>query len=65
MKDFVGQELNVGDKIVHGVGGRGGGLSGPYIVASFTPKMVRVKRVGSTSEYSSCVPPHNLVKVIA
>lgn len=65
MKDFIGQELSVGDKIVHGVGGRGGGLSGPYLVASFTPKMVRVRRVGSTSEYTSVVPPHNLVKVPA
>lgn len=62
VKDFVGTELNVGDRVVHGVGGRYGGLSGPYFVHSFTPKMVRLARnIGGG--VSTIVPPSNLAKV--
>ena len=63
MKDFMKKDLSVGDLVVHGVGGRYAGLSGPYTIHSFTPKMVRIKKVGSTAEFTSCVPSHNLVKV--
>lgn len=65
MKDFIGQDLNVGDRVVHGVGGRSGGLSGPYIVHSFSPKQVRIARKKTADTVSSCVPSHNLVKVTA
>lgn len=65
MKDFVGQSLIVGDRVVHGVGGRRGGLSGPYYVHSFTPKMVRLSRKWEVgAKPSTIVPASNLVKVI-
>lgn len=60
MKDFVKQDLQVGDSVVHGVGGRSGGLSGPHKIHSFTAKMVRI-RIGELR--TSVVPSHNLVKV--
>ena len=66
MQDFVKQQLAVGDKVVHGVGGRSGGLSGPYFVHSFTPKMVRLSRkfnADGMASVSTIVPSHNLVKV--
>lgn len=62
MRDFLGKQLNVGDIVVHGVGGRYGGLSGPYVVHSFTPKMVRIMRVKATEPEKTC-PSYNLVKV--
>lgn len=68
MQDYVGQQLNPGDRVVHGVGGRHGGLSGPYFVHSFTPKMVRLSRrynADGMASVSTTVPPHNLVKVPA
>lgn len=63
MQDFVKQSLTEGDRVVHGVGGRCGGLSGPYLVHSFTPKMVRLSRPGHPDLVSTTVPPANLVKV--
>lgn len=64
MKDFVGINLVEGDRVVHGVGGRYGGLSGPYYVHSFTPKMVRLSRsAGVEALVSTTVPPTNLVRV--
>lgn len=66
MKDFTKRELSVGDKVVHGVGGRYGGLDGPYWVLSFTPKMVRLtKENHAGAEVYKIVPPGNLVKVPA
>lgn len=62
MQDYVKQDLAVGDRVVHGVGGRSGGLSGPYTVHSFTPKMVRLSR-SPVGAVSTTVPPYNLVKV--
>ncbi|ARO29926.1 hypothetical protein NXC14_CH01976 [Rhizobium sp. NXC14] len=64
MKDFIDQELAVGDRVVHGVGGRGGGLSGPYKVVGFTEQMVKIdyKRAWRKEDYS-LVAPHCLVKV--
>lgn len=62
MKDYIGQPLSQGDRVVHGVGGRYGGLSGPYFVHSFTPKMVRIGR-NAGGEFSKIVPSGNLVKV--
>lgn len=63
MKDFIGQDLNVGDRVVHG-SVVSGGLAGPYFVTAFTPKMVKVARTMGAS-WSSCVPSSNLVKVSA
>ena len=66
MKDFIGQDLNVGDRVVHGVGGRYGGLDGPHFVHSFTAKMVRIARKpGEDAAIWSRVPSTNLVKVPA
>lgn len=62
-KDFIGRPLNVEDRVVHGVGGRYAGLSGPYYVHSFTPKMVRIAREPYAEKHYSIVPPSNLVKV--
>lgn len=62
MQDFVGQQLAPGDKVVHGVGGRRGGLSGPFYVDSFTAKMVRIKR-RLDATYTTLSHPGNLVKV--
>lgn len=62
-RDYIGQPLNVGDRVVHGVGGRYGGLSGPYFVHSFTPKMVRVVRSMDQEQRPGIVPSSNLVKV--
>lgn len=64
MKDFLGVVLTEGDTVVHGVGGRCGGLDGPYTIHSFTPKMVRLQRKGwKEGEWLKKVPPSNLVKV--
>jgi len=63
MKDYIQQDLQVGDRVVHGVGGRYGGLSGPYYVHSFTPKMVRISSKPDAEKAYSCVPSGNLVKV--
>ncbi|PLP55524.1 hypothetical protein CYK37_29995 [Mesorhizobium loti] len=63
MKDYIGNVLAEGDRVVHGVGGRYGGLSGPYYVHSFTPKMVRLSRAtGVGAQVSTTVPPTNLVR---
>jgi hypothetical protein len=62
MKDFLGRILVVGDKVVHGVGGRYGGLDGPYYIDSFTPKMVRISRPKSVV-HDKTVPPGNLVLI--
>lgn len=61
--DFIDQPLAVGDRVVHGVGGRYAGLSGPYYVHSFTPKMVRIARQPYAEKHYSIVPSSNLVKV--
>ncbi|KFI31552.1 hypothetical protein CDV50_02045 [Haematobacter massiliensis] len=61
MKDFLKRDIGIGDTVVHGVGGRYGGLSGPYDVVGLTPKMVRIGKRGS--ETSSVVLPNNLVVV--
>lgn len=63
MKDFIGQELSVGDRVVHGVGGRYGGLDGPYYIHSFSPKQVRICRAKSRDKVAACVPSANLVKL--
>ncbi len=57
MKDFLGNELSVGDKVVHG-SGVSGGLQGPYEILGITAKRVRIGRV-------TCVPSTHLVKVTA
>lgn len=68
--DFIGQPLAVGDRVVHGVGGRRGGLTGPYYVHSFTAAMVRTVRRRAdlpepAREVATAVSPHCLVKVPA
>lgn len=62
MKDYVGHELAEGQHVVHGVGGRCGGLNGPYLVHSLSPKMVRLQRPGREGVWKT-VPPQNLVIV--
>jgi hypothetical protein len=66
MEDYVGQRLAVGDRVVHGVSGRNGGLSGPYTVQGFTAQMVRItnKKPWRKVDYT-LVAPHCLVKVPA
>ena len=41
MKDFSGQTLEVGDEVVHGAGGRYGGLHGVFRIYQLTPKGAR------------------------
>lgn len=66
MKDFIGGELREGDTVVHGVGGRSGGLSGPYKVLGFTDQMVKIDNKKPWRKVShSLVAPHCLVKVVA
>lgn len=40
MRDFLGQELAVGDSVVHAKTGPYGGLSGPYRIEGFTTVFV-------------------------
>lgn len=63
MQDYIKQPLAVDDRVVHGVGGRYGGLGGPYWVHSFSPQMVRLKRAEHHDVHFKTVPPSNLVKV--
>lgn len=62
MKDFVNRSITVGDTVVHGVGGRFGGLSGPYDVIGLTLKMVRISKV-TWAGRSKVAHPANLVVV--
>ena len=62
MKDFLKRDIGIGDTVVHGVGGRYGGLSGPYDVVGLTPKMVRISKKTWNGEPST-VSPKNLVVV--
>lgn len=63
MKDFLKRDLKVGDMVVHGVGGRYGGLDGPYYVHSFSPKQVRLHKQKDAEVAFKCVPSSNLVLV--
>lgn len=60
-KDFAGQDLAMGDRVVWAEGGRYAGLRGPYFVRGFTPKMVRVGMPDWEKNHS--VMARNLVKV--
>lgn len=62
MKDFSGQTLETGDRVVHARSGRGGGFTGKFYVHSFTPEMVRISR-GKGGDPWSTVNPTNLVKI--
>lgn len=61
--DFIEQQLFQGDRVVHGVGGRYGGLTGPFYVHSFSRKMVRIAKDPYADNHYSTVPSTNLVKV--
>lgn len=65
MLDFLKRKLEVGHTVVHGVGGRYAGLSGPYKIMAFTPKMVKIGRPNAEGvlTHSSTVPSSNLVLV--
>jgi hypothetical protein len=60
MKDFVDQELFIGDLVVEGGGSRRAGLHGPYVVVGFSEKMVKVRVNGAHSPYRA---PQSLVKL--
>lgn len=62
-KDFLNRPLTQGDRVIHGVGGRYAGLSGPYIIHSFTPKMVRLCYPSNLDMVQTVVPSGNLVLV--
>lgn len=62
MKDFLKRGITVGDTVVHGRGGMGGGLSGPYVVVGLTPMMVRISKKAWKGA-SKVVHPENLVVV--
>ncbi len=53
----------VGDRVVHGVGGRRGGLTGPFYVHSFTAEMVRIARKRGGETHDRIVSPYCLAKV--
>lgn len=62
MKDYAGQTLAVGDRVVHARSGRGGGFTGKFYVHSFTAAMVRIS-LRNDPDPCSTVNPFNLVKV--
>jgi hypothetical protein len=63
MKDYIGQTLKVGDRVVHARSGRGGGFTGTFYVHSFTAVMVRIAAGFRSADVYSTVTPSNLVKV--
>lgn len=62
MRDYIGQNLKVGDRVVHARSGRGGGFTGKFYVHSFTTEMVRISRYNEPDPCST-VNRYNLVKV--
>ena len=65
MKDAIGKELEVGDKVVYVDGNRDGSFFSKAIINSFTPQMVRINKIwqGEVSEYKSIVYPFKTIKV--
>lgn len=64
MKDFINQELHVGELVVHAVGARGGGLSGPHRIVGFTAQMVKIdQKKPWRKEPYSLVAPHCCVRL--
>ena len=62
IKDFLGKELNIGDKVVSLTHSRTSSWFNRAVVIGFTPKMVRVRRV-RFGDWVELKAPDKIVKV--
>lgn len=58
MKDYIGKDIKVGDRVVRGRSGRYGGFCGLHYVHGFTPQMLKVSQEETCEDLKLCENAH-------